>query len=146
MSSPYKLGFVAHYVSTNPPVVLRRFFKSDRSTRSGAVKGAQPLLGISFVSFSLCLLWQRKAAKKSWYVYLVPLTMTRIYHLSAFSFEEIAPKEKALQKENGVLSPARRAVTFLRKSNQKTFLIVWCGANIVRTKSQFRTRGNCFPL
>ena len=55
--------------------------------------------------------------------------MTTAYRLSAFSFEEIAPKEKALQKENGVLSPARRAVTFLRKSNQKTFLIVW----LVRT-------------
>jgi hypothetical protein len=38
-------------------------FQKWRSTRSGARRVGE--YGISFVSFSLCLFWQRKAAKRS---------------------------------------------------------------------------------
>ena len=44
------------------------------------------VFGISFVSFSLCLFWQRKAAKDFWYQ----------RSFNAFSFEVKGPKEKAL--------------------------------------------------
>ena len=37
--------------------------------------------------------------------------MTRIYRLSAFSFEKIAPKEKAPQKEKGRLRSRRAGAT-----------------------------------
>jgi hypothetical protein len=42
-------------------------------------------LGISFVSFSLCLLWQRKAAKEFWYSKKVPQPIATSYLLSTFS-------------------------------------------------------------
>jgi hypothetical protein len=65
---------------------LRRFFKSDRPPRRR--------LSVSFVSFSLRSFCQRKAAKDFGYQ----------SGYNAFSFEKVAPKEKALQKENGVFS------------------------------------------
>ena len=59
--------------------------------KSGALRGVSAKNGISFVSFSLGLFLQRKAAKDFCYQ----------RSSNAFSFETIAPKEKALQKENG---------------------------------------------
>ena len=91
-------------------------FQKWRSARSSARRVGES--AFSFISFSLGLHRQRKAAKESWYEYLVPLTMTTAYRLSAFSFEEIAPKEKAPQKENGVLSPTRRAPPLKRWTKQ----------------------------
>ena len=64
-------------------------------------RARSPCSAFLFHSFSLRLYLQRKAAKKFWYEYLVPQTVATAYRLSAFSFEEIAPKEKALQKEKG---------------------------------------------
>ena len=121
-----------HVVRTAPTCGFVHFFKSGSPRVVARSRARSPCSAFLFHSFSLRLFRQRKAAEKSWYEYLVPLTMIRVYRLSAFSFEEVAPKEKAPQKEKGRMSPARRAVTFLRKSNQKTFLFVWCSANNVR--------------
>ena len=41
--------------------------------------------------------------------------------IDAFSFEQVAPKEKALQKEKGVLSPARRATAFEKAVQNNPF-------------------------
>ena len=46
-------------------------------SKATALRVAEPrgfsALGISFVSFSLCLFWQRKAAKEFWYQKIVCL-------------------------------------------------------------------------
>jgi hypothetical protein len=81
-------------------------------------------LAVSFVSFSLRLFRQRKAAKPFCYQDLI----------DAFSFEARGTKEKALQKENAVFSPARRAVAFEKATQNNR---AKCCANIVRAKSQF---------
>jgi hypothetical protein len=39
----------------------------------------------------------------------------------AFSFEQVAPKEKALQKEKGVFSPTRRATAFEKAVQNNPF-------------------------
>ena len=65
--------------------VLRRFFKSDRPPRRR--------IGVSLLAF-FTPMTSKKAAKGFWYQNL----------LDAFSFEEKGPKEKALQKENAILS------------------------------------------
>jgi hypothetical protein len=41
--------------------------------------------------------------------------------IDAFSFEQVAPKEKALQKEKGVFSPARRATAFKKAVQNNPF-------------------------
>jgi hypothetical protein len=64
-------------------------------------------LGVSFVSFSLRLFLQRKAAKKSWYQRLVCLC-------NAFFFGGIATKKKAWQKRNGVLQACAACTAPLR--------------------------------
>ena len=56
----YKLGFRAHYVRTNPLIVLHRFFKSGRPARSSARRVGEKqrfFLG----TFSLRLFRQRKS-------------------------------------------------------------------------------------
>ena len=99
-------------------------FLSNFFQKVGAVWSAQlHIRSFLFHSFSLGLFFQRKAAKKSWYLRIVPQTIATAHLLSTFSLRK-QPQRKSSQKEKGVFSPARRAVTFLRKSNQKTFLIV----------------------
>ena len=74
-----------------------------------------PCYSVSFISFSLRFCSQRKAAKDFCYQDL----------LDAFSFEEKAPKEKALQKENGRICglPQPIPATAFEKAVQN-FLIV----------------------
>jgi hypothetical protein len=66
----------------------------------------------------------KKAAKWLWYLKLVPLFMPTSYLISAFSFEKVAPKEKALQKENGrfFCAHAARATAF-KKAEQNNRLV-----------------------
>ena len=77
--------------------------------------------------FSLCLFLQRKAAKEFWWLRIVPQTIAIAYLLSLFLFEEEAPKEKALQKENGRIRGAARSTPrqLFEKSWIKTFLSPW---------------------
>ena len=106
-----KLGFVSHIVRTNQAVVSSTFSKVALHEQWRGSRARSPWHGISFVSFSLCLFWQRKAAKNFWYQ----------RSFNAFSFEKIAPKEKALQKENGRNALAPRGRPLLKK-RCKTFL------------------------
>ena len=80
--------------------VLRSFFKSDRGYGASS-----PVYSVSFVSFSLRLYRQRKAAKPFCYQDL----------LDAFSFEIKGPKEKALQKENAVFCANAARAPLLKK-------------------------------
>ena len=93
------LGLARSFCSLRA-IVLRRFSKSDRSTRSGAGTGRvalySPFLLLAFLCGSFR---QRKAAK--WFCYQ--------NGYNAFSFEARGPKEKALQKENAVFLRSRRA-------------------------------------
>jgi hypothetical protein len=67
---------------------------------------------VSFVSFSLRLFCQRKAAKSFCYQDFS----------NAFSFETIGTKEKALQKENAVFcANAARATAFEKAVQNNTF-------------------------
>jgi hypothetical protein len=68
---------------------LSNYFKKLARSRARS-----PWLSVSFVSFSLRLWCQRKAAKPFCYQDL----------LDAFSFAQKGTKEKALQKENAVFS------------------------------------------
>jgi len=107
--------------------LFRPPFQRWLSTSSGAVQGRAALgSDFSFVSFSLGLHRQRKAAKESCYLKIVCLC-------NAFSFEEKGPKEKAWQKENAVLqgcSPrtlaTARGEPLLKKWTKR---FAWCGAN-----------------
>ena len=111
----------------NQAIVSSTFSKVALHEQWRGSRARSPCYGISFVSFSLCLFWQRKAAKNFWYQ----------RSFNAFSFEKIAPKEKALQKENGrffALTPRRRS---LLKKLRKTFLSRLVCANKVRDKSKF---------
>ncbi len=82
----HKLGAIKKFLSN--------FFQ--KSWRG--VERVAPHTALSFVSFSLGLFFQRKAAKRLCYQYL----------LDAFSFETIGTKEKALQKENAVMRSRRK--------------------------------------
>ena len=70
--------------------------------------------------------------------------MIRVYRLSAFSFEKIAPKEKAPQKEKGRLrsrragAATRRAVAF-EKATQNNRRV---RANKLRDKSKFEIQAH----
>ena len=81
----------------NKKVFVQLFSKSWRG-----VERVAPHTALSFVSFSLGLFFQRKAAKPFCYQNL----------LNAFSFETIGTKEKALQKENAVMRSRRAGATF----------------------------------
>ena len=95
------------FARTKAIKILRSFFKSDRGYGASS-----PVFSVSFDSFSLRLFRQRKAAKNFWYQ----------RSFNAFSFEKIAPKEKALQKENGrFCAHAARAVAF-EKAPQNFFI------------------------
>ena len=89
--------------------ILRSFFKSDRGYGAGS-----PVFGVSFVSFSLRLCRQRKAAKNFWYQ----------RSFNAFSFEKRGPKEKALQKEKGRIRGAARSTPrhLLKKVDENFFI------------------------
>jgi hypothetical protein len=66
----------------------KRLKKFLRSFFQKATEGAGRVAlhhGISFVSFSLCLFWQRKAAKESWYLRIVPQIITNALPLPTFS-------------------------------------------------------------
>ena len=74
-------------------------------------------IAVSFVSFSLCLLQQRKAAKESWYLKIVPLTLITAYLLSLFLLKQEAQKKKLCKKKMPFFAyaagaAARRAPTF----------------------------------
>jgi hypothetical protein len=86
--------------------LFRPPFQRWCSTHSGAVQGRAALgSALSFVSFSLGLFLQRKAAKPFWYQDL----------LDAFSFATRGTKEKALQKENAVFALTPRGRSLLKK-------------------------------
>jgi hypothetical protein len=79
--------------------LFRPPFQRWLSTSSGAVQGRAALgSALSFVSFSLGLFLQRKAAKESWYLKIVPQTITTAYLLSTFSLKPEAQR-KSSQKE-----------------------------------------------
>ena len=95
-----------------------------------------PHTALSFVSFSLGLFFQRKAAKYFWYQ----------RSFNAFSFETIGTKEKALQKENAVMRSRRAGATFekeyvnpqnshtrfgepLGRNNRAMFVLTTCSIN-----------------
>ena len=80
-----------------------------------------PVFSVSFVSFSLRFLRQRKAAKEVWYLKIVSLTIDTKISLTLFSFAIRGTKEKALQKENAdffALTPRGRAL--LKKRGKTT--------------------------
>ena len=77
----YKLGFIAHLVRANQPVVLLRFFKSGR------LRGVSAKNGVSLLAF-FAPMPSKKAAKN--------LNILRI--ITLFLWEN-SHKEKALQKE-----------------------------------------------
>ena len=103
----YKVGFSSHLVRTNQTQkkVLRSFFKSDRGYGASS-----PVFSVSFVSFSLRLYRQRKAAKDFCYQDL----------LDAFSFETIGTKEKALQKENAIFCASAARAPLLKKWTKRS--------------------------
>ena len=135
-----------------PNGLFRPPFQRWCSTHSGAVQGRVALgSALSFVSFSLGLFLQRKAAKKSLYLKIAPQTLTTAYLLSTFSLKPGAPlscltyvshllrkieSEKVPKKKcriacaTGVAT--RKAVAF-EKATQNTRLVC---ANIVRNKSK----------
>ena len=98
-------------------VFIQLFSKSWRG-----VGRVAPHTALSFVSFSLDLFFQRKAAKDFCYQDL----------LDAFSFETIGTKEKALQKENADYRSSRWASAF-EKAEQNNRL----GLREHPDKSQF---------
>jgi hypothetical protein len=86
--------------------LFRPPFQRWLSTSSGAVQGRVALgSALSFVSFSLGLFLQRKAAKPFWYQDFS----------DAFSFATRGTKEKALQKENAVFALTPRGRSLLKK-------------------------------
>ena len=128
-------------------VVLRRFFKSDRSARSSARREGDSAL--SFVSFSLGLFFQRKAAKEFWCLKIVTPTLITAHLLSLFLLRQEAPlscltyvshllrkieSEKALQKENAVFCANAARATAFEKAVQNNRSLC---ANIVTDKSKF---------
>jgi hypothetical protein len=89
--------------------LFRPPFQRWLSTSSGAVQGRAALgSALSFVSFSLGLFLQRKAAKPFWYQDL----------LDAFFFGSIATKKKALQKRNGVFCAQAAGLPLLKKRSK----------------------------
>ena len=107
-------------------------FQKWLSTSSGACRvGKSAFL---FHSFSLRLFCERKAAKESWYEYLVPLTMATAYRLSTFSLKPEAQR-KSSQKEMPIIAQA--AGLPLLKKRSKTahwFVLTMCKHT---DKSQF---------
>ena len=86
-------------------VFIQLFSKSWRG-----VERVAPHTALSFVSFSLGLFFQRKAAKDFCYQDL----------LDAFSFETIGTKEKALQKENAVFCASAARAPLLKKWTKRS--------------------------
>ena len=78
--------------------VLSTFLKVALHEQWRGSRARSPCYSVSFVSFSLRLFSQRKAAKNFWYQ----------RSFNAFSFEVKGPKEKALQKENAVMRSRRK--------------------------------------
>ena len=65
-----------------------------------------PVVGVSFVSFSLRLFCQRKAAKESWCLKIAPLTIDIKISLSLFLLPQEAQKKKLCKKKMpGALEP-----------------------------------------
>ena len=130
--------------------MFRPPFQRWLSTSSGAVQGRAALgSALSFVSFSLGLFLQRKAAKESWHLKIVPQTLTTAYLLSTFSLKPEAPlscltyishllrkieSEKVPQKKCRIACAAgvatRKAVAF-EKATQNNRLVCM---NIARDK------------
>jgi hypothetical protein len=54
---------------------------------------------VSFISFSLRFLRQRKAAKEVWYLKIVPLTIDIKTSLTLFSLEQEPQRKKLCKKE-----------------------------------------------
>ena len=103
-------------IKRDKKVFIQLFPKSWRG-----VERVAPHTALSFVSFSLCLFWQRKAAKDFCYQNL----------LDAFSFETIGTKEKALQKENAVFCAHAAQAPLLKKwtKQQLGFVRTMCALN-----------------
>ena len=107
-------------VIATPNRLFRPPFQRWLSTSSGAVQGRVALgSALSFVSFSLGLFLQRKAAKDFWYQDL----------LDAFSFATRGTKEKALQKENAVFCARAAQAPLLKKWTKQS-------VGFVRTKCE----------
>ena len=61
-------------------------------------------------------------------------------------FASIGAKKSYGKETPGALTPRRRHYAWDATFKKVDETTGECGANIVRDKSQFRTRGNCFPL
>ena len=90
---------------SHKPSAIKKFLSNFFQKVGGGYGASSPVFSVSFVSFSLRLFSQRKAAKDFCYQDL----------LDAFSFEVKGPKEKALQKENAVFACAAGGYFFEKK-------------------------------
>ena len=123
-----------------PNRLFRPPFQRWLSTSSGAVQGRAALgSALSFVSFSLGLFLQRKAAKPFWYQDLLDAFSfaTRGTNLSCLTYVSHllrkTESEKALQKENAVFALTPRGRSLLKK-RRKTIVRSECE---LTDKSQF---------
>ena len=110
----------------HPPVVLSTFSKvvPHAQWRPRGVSA----LGVSFVSFSLRLHRQRKAAKEAWYSKIVPQTIAIAYLSSTFSLGQ-EPQRKSSQKEMPIRLRGGRCCAQGTTFEKVDETIDWYGAN-----------------
>ena len=97
-------------------IVLSTFSKVALHAQWRGYGARSPVLSVSFVSFSLRFLRQRKAAKEAWCLKIVALTIDIKIPLTLFLFESIAPKRKSFAKRKRAIFCAHAAqggLTFL---------------------------------
>jgi len=98
----------------------------------------------SFVSFSLGLHRQRKAAKECWYLKIVPLILTTSHQLSTFSLTKQTQRKSSQKETLYALKPRGSATlraTAFEKAVQNNLLVC---ANSVRDKSKFAHQHKLF--